>query len=64
MYMDGIDQAITDISIFLMDAHIVPEGRFRAIRALADEMLWMLDNVEKIPAPGFTLLEPIPQFGS
>lgn len=62
--MDRIDQAINDISIFLMDAHIVPEERFRAIRALADEMLAMLDDAEKIPAPGFTLLESVPRFGS
>ena len=31
--MDRVDQAITDISVLLMDAHLEPEERFRAIRA-------------------------------
>ena len=37
--MDRVDQAITDISVLLMDAHLEPEERFRAIHARADEIL-------------------------
>lgn len=37
--MDRVDQAITDISVLLMDAHLEPEERFRAIRARTEEIL-------------------------
>lgn len=37
--MDRVDQAITDISVLLMDAHLEPEERFRAIRARTEDIL-------------------------
>lgn len=45
--MDRVDQAITDISVQLIDAHLEPEERFRAIRARADAIL---EELQERPA--------------
>ncbi len=37
--MDRVDEAINDISVALIDAHLLPEERFRAIRDRANALL-------------------------
>ncbi len=42
--MDRVDTAINDVSVNLIDAHLLPEQRFRAIRDVADALLRDLEQ--------------------